>query len=81
MLAAVKPTATTVKLTLMRSISAKIVEKYGSKPGAWSRAADDLDISAETLSRVNCGVHMRFRIDWLLALAERVGARVTLTID
>lgn len=68
---------TQVKLTLMRGLDRKIREQFPSQLAA-ERA---LDIIQPRLSDLHRCKHQDFSIGWLLQLADRVGARVTLSVE
>ncbi len=68
---------TQAKLTLMRGITAHIRARYATM----AQASRSLDMDAEVLSRIACDRFERFSLHSLVMTCERLGVRITITIE
>lgn len=66
-----------VKLTLMSGIDRKLRALYPSQLAA----EEALDVTQPRLSAMRNGAVDQFSIPWLLLLAQRIGAKVTFSIE
>jgi predicted XRE-type DNA-binding protein len=66
-----------VKLTLMRGIDSKLRTLYSSQLAA----EEALDVTQPRLSALRNGQVEQFSIPWLILLAQRIGAKVTVSIE
>lgn len=74
------PPVAQVKLVLMRGITNHLAQKFGTKPGAWSRASREIEILDEAeISRLRAGRHDRFSLDRLVELCDHIGVELTIS--
>lgn len=66
-----------VKLTLMKGLDRKIRALYSSQLAA----EEDLEIAQQRLSMLRSARLDQFSIPWLLQLADKIGAHITLSIE
>ena len=68
---------TQIKLALMRGIDASLRRQYRIQEDA----ARALGVDRNRLSNLRNGHTDRFSLPWLIITAERIGAKVTITIE
>ena len=71
------PAVAQAKLVLMQALSARIAARW---PTA-SRAAIELDFGENRLSSLAAGDYEKFSLAWLIMLAEKLNARITITVE
>lgn len=71
------PAVAQAKLVLMQALSARIKARW---PTA-SRAAIELDLGENRLSSLAAGEYQIFSFAFLIMLAEKLNARITIIVD
>lgn len=66
-----------VKLCIMQGLSALVIARYGNI----YRAVTPTKRSYRRLHALKHGVHDQFSIDWLIQLADEMGAKINITIE
>lgn len=71
------PVLQQIKLSLMKGIDESLSRQYRAQ----QEAADALGVDRSRLSYLRCGHTDRFSLPWLIVTAERIGLKVTVTIE
>lgn len=65
------------KVVLIGGIANRIRTRYGSQ----KEAALDLGVDQGMISRLCAGKPERFSVSWLITLADRLGADISITVE